>query len=93
MSANYPLNVAVERNPLGRYNVTVTTTGLDRSDVHAIHGIKTQDLADRLADAINAGKALQVQGVLVDANGKSYLNTRARVMGRYLNADLKRLGF
>jgi hypothetical protein len=49
--------------------------------------------ANRLAAAIRAGKAYVPVAVKVDSYGHTYVETRANVLGRTLNADLRRLGF
>lgn len=50
-------------------------------------------LARRLQRAINAGVASPISGIGTDCTGKTYARTTLNVMGKYLNADLKRLGF
>jgi len=54
---------------------------------------KNRKLAERLARAINAQKAHADPVVATDVNGKRYVNARALVWGRRMNADLKRLGY
>ena len=69
---------------------------VDRRDVFGWHLGATTDadaMADRLVRAVNAGRAITVNGVLTDVNHQTYLNTSVHVMGRRLNADLLRLGF
>ena len=70
-----------------------TTLDLDRKELLGWSAGKNAALAKRLVRAIEAGKALTSKGVGTDAYGNTYLITEARVMGRYMNADLKRLGF
>lgn len=55
--------------------------------------VKDMKIASRLAAAINAGVVFPDPKVATDVNGKSYVNADATVLGRVLNADLKRLGF
>lgn len=50
-------------------------------------------LAERLVDAIQAGKVLTGAKVATDVNGRTYWDTSCQVLGRKLNADLRRLGF
>lgn len=51
-------------------------------------------LADRLKAAILAGKVFGPASIKVDVNGKTYVSTSSTaVLGRRMNADLKRLGF
>jgi hypothetical protein len=55
--------------------------------------LKHAALAKRLVRAIEAGKVYAVKGVQTDVYGKSYLVAHSVVLGRTMNADLKRLGF
>ncbi len=50
-------------------------------------------LAARLARAITAGAAYSNLRVCVDVNGNTYACGDTNVLGRRMNADLKRLGF
>lgn len=50
-------------------------------------------LAQRLKKAIEAGAVFKPSGVKTDINGKTYVEAHAGVIGRTLNADLRRLGF
>lgn len=50
-------------------------------------------LAYRLMAAINAQVACVNPFVTYDIYGKSFVESHCKVMGRTLNADLKRLGF
>lgn len=54
---------------------------------------KGMKLAFRLRDAILAGKVFGPGTILHDANNHSYMQASACIMGRTMNADLKRLGF
>lgn len=51
------------------------------------------DLAQRLVRAINAGKACVNPEVKTDINGKTYIAWTSTILGRHMNADLRRLGF
>ena len=67
---------------------------IDRKDVMGFvlskrHGA----LAQRLVRAIEAGRVYTVRTVATDVYGKTFLLTSVNVLGRTLNADLKRLGF
>lgn len=67
---------------------------LDRRDLLAWGvPLHRRDLAERLKRAIEAGAVFSDAKVVEDIDGNSYLLTTARVTGRRLNADLKRLGF
>jgi hypothetical protein len=50
-------------------------------------------LADRLAACVNAQKAFTNAHIDKDVNGKTYVAWTSQVLGRRMNADLKRLGF
>ena len=67
---------------------------LDRTQT-AAWGLKPahKTLAQRLCRAIEAGAALTPIGVRTDIGGQTYLATTGHVMGRYMNADLRRLGY
>ena len=88
------LTAEIVRKPDGTITVEVTTTGLDRAHVHA-WGLRANHgpLAERLARAIRAGAVLTNPVVKTDIHGHTYLSTQSQVLGRNLNADLKRIGF
>lgn len=65
---------------------------VDRKDVYGWVGIKPA-VADRLVAAVNAGKAVTVDGIKTDINGRTYVATTHYVMGRHMDRDLKALGF
>lgn len=50
-------------------------------------------LAQRLKAAIEAGAVYRSVTAAVDVNGSTYARTEGTVLGRTLNADLRRLGF
>lgn len=50
-------------------------------------------LALRLKAALEAGVVYRSATVATDVNGKTYVATQGHILGRTLNADLKRLGF
>lgn len=50
-------------------------------------------LAERLRSAILAGKVFGPATIRTDVNGKTYVSADAFVLGRRMNADLRRLGF
>jgi hypothetical protein len=54
---------------------------------------RTWKLAERLQKAVLAGKAFGPASAKVDIHGASYISGPALIMGRYLNADLKKAGF
>lgn len=78
-----------------RVSVRWTANGperLDRTDGHG-YAVRTRALADRLARAIDAGVVFYDLGIAVDVNGQTYVSSRSHVLGRYANADLRKLGF
>lgn len=66
---------------------------LDRSRTFGISTGSNKRLADRLARAINDGAVFYNPVIKSDVAGNTYVSADRRVMGRYLNADLKRLGY
>src|SRR5262245_15835355 len=50
-------------------------------------------LAQRLMAAIEAGVAVTEPAIVADVNGKTYVEAHSHVLGRTMNADLKRLGY
>lgn len=50
-------------------------------------------LAQRLVRAIDEGAVYTDPKVVKDVNGKTYVQAHCKVMGKYLNAALKRLGY
>jgi hypothetical protein len=71
----------------------VGVIGLDRRGIYAISTGKSRKLAERLVNAVNAGKAFGRATTATDVNGKTYINAPFMFSGRRLNADLKRAGF
>ena len=74
------------------FSVCPVWTGVDRPDSGGWL-VKNRPIALRLAAALIAHKAITVRGILTDVNGKTYVDTQSHVLGRMLNADLRRLGF
>lgn len=57
-------------------------------------GISVQKkLASRLARAMEAGAVFLDPQIKTDINGNTYIEARCMVLGRHVNADLKKLGF
>ncbi len=50
-------------------------------------------LAERMAAALEAGVVLVNQTIKTDVNGRTYVAASSQVLGRKMNADLKRLGY
>lgn len=79
---------------VGAIHVTVTTKVTDRDDVYAwAIPSKQEALASRLARAVRDGAVLTNPVVKTDVNGKTYVSCDSQVLGRRMNADLKRLGY
>jgi len=90
-----------ETDPHVGTHVLVTYTfphaGVDRAAIQSIScgrdNTKARALGRRLCAAITAGVVVKDAKVLTDINGKTYVSFNSAVLGRYLNADLKRLGY
>jgi hypothetical protein len=52
-----------------------------------------RSLVRRLVQAVEADAAFTKPTVLKDAAGKDFVSVQINVLGRYLSADLKKLGF
>jgi hypothetical protein len=74
------------------WHVTPVWAHVDRPDTGGI-SVRGRKLADRLRAAIRDGKAITGDAVLVDVNGRTYVDARHHVLSRMLNADLRRLGY
>lgn len=55
--------------------------------------VRGEKMARRLERALRAGAVYDSPRIATDVNGKTYVEGSAKVMGRYMNADLRRLGF
>jgi hypothetical protein len=55
--------------------------------------VRDKRMARRLEAAIRAGVVYSRTEIRTDVDGNTYVAVTSRVLGRYLNADLKRLGF
>lgn len=66
---------------------------VDRPHTFSISCGKDRKLAARLARAVNAGAVFHDCTVEKDVSGATYVGATSRVLGRILNADLKRLGY
>lgn len=76
-----------------RFVWTDTREPLDRRITHGISTGADRPLANRLAAATEAGVIQSEARVLRDVDDQTYVQSRCAVLGKYLNADLKRLGF
>lgn len=76
-------------------HITVSVRAFDDTrelPTHFSVNVNTDTIADRLVRAIDAGVAYTNPRIVNDPNG-DWVNFDHQVMGRYLNADLTRLGF
>lgn len=76
-------------------NVHADDASLDRTHCAAWSvGPSHRNLAERLKRAVDAGAVLKGGERRTDIHGKTYWSVnQTAVMGRRMNADLKRLGF
>jgi len=76
--------------------ITVSThvvgVEVDRTELMG-YSVGNLALARRLAHAIKAGKVFGPASIATDIAGRTYVRTDACVIGRRMNADLRRLGF
>lgn len=76
----------------GAFVVSPIWNGVDRPNVGGILVLTAKD-AERLKAAYLSGQAFESTEVRTDVNGQTYVGTHSRISGRYLRADLKKLGF
>lgn len=74
------------------YSVHPVWADVDRP-VNGGWSVKDRKTADRLAAALRAGVVIVDPSIKVDVNGQSYVSGAQQVMGKYMNADLKQLGY
>lgn len=77
----------------GTFSADFEYSGVDRP---ITFGILCSSLksANRLRKAALAGKVVDMEAeILTDIEKETYAKHNCRVMGKYLNADLKRLGY
>jgi len=95
-SATVAVAVDGEGRDYLRVAVTWTVAGatLDRPSTGGF-GLKLSHraLAERLVRAINAQAVFANPAIKRDVNGATYISAASRVLGRMINADLRRLGF
>lgn len=74
--------------------VVTEWAGVDRPIAHTFSLTATKiSLAGRLVAAIKAGVVFTNPRVMVDVRGQTYVSHGITVIGRTMDADLKRLGF
>lgn len=95
VSATTPTIVLVELQADDESDFITVWTHWADVDRTATHGFAVPNarLAQRLTDAIWAGAVFYDPEVRTNAAGQTYVDAHSRVLGKYLNADLKRLGF
>jgi len=77
--------------PAGQYTVHPVWRGVDRPDAGG--WLVPKKYVDRLRRAILAGAACPNPVIKTDVDGKTYVHWDLAVMGKYINSDLKKLGF
>lgn len=87
------VRVDLETSSDGSVIVWPVWSNVDRPIGHGMSFGKNKALAARYIAAVMAGKVFSNASIGTDVNGKTYAVAKCNVMGRYLNADLKRLGF
>lgn len=93
MSAPALVDVEIRSDAEG-IHVSPIWQGVDRPNTGGwLLSTKHQALAQRLRQAILAGVVFRSPEIVRDKAGKTYVSQVARVGGRTLNADLRRLGF
>lgn len=76
----------------GHLSVWTVWHGVDRPCTSGM-SVKDRKMAARLTAAIEAGAAVTRGDVLTDVDGRTYVDEHWNVLGRMLNADLRRLGY
>lgn len=89
-----PDRIEIEDKGDGTVTVWPIWNGVDRPKGCGM-GIRANDkaLIGRYVAALRAGVVYSSAKVRTDVNGETYVSTTSKVLGRYLNADLRRLGF
>lgn len=72
--------------------ITIEGVDVDRRDFHG-YACSSLAIARRMADAVNAQRVFYHPAVRTDVNGKTFVHAASHVLGRMMNADLRRLGF
>ena len=65
---------------------------VDRPQTHSFR-LRNKKTAERLVNAINAQAVYADPVIKTDIYGNTYVAATSRVLGKYANADLKRLGY
>jgi hypothetical protein len=86
------VKVVADQDDAGCFSVHPVWAGVDRPDTGGWL-VRGKRIADRLTLAIVAGAAVSPTGITTDRQGRTYVQTRSHVLGRTMNADLRRLGY
>lgn len=93
MTDSAPFIIAVnEVKDADGIHVSPSWHGVDRPDTGG-YAVRNQRTADRLKAAMLAGVVYTDPEVVTDVNGKTFVSASRTVLGRRINADLRRLGF
>lgn len=74
------------------FSVIPVWADVDRPVTYSM-AVKDMKMANRLKAAIEAGVVFRDCQIKADVNGQTYVSNWCNVMGKYLNADLLKLGF
>lgn len=77
---------------LPEFHVDTFWSGVDRPSSHGF-AVPTSALAERLKAAIEAGRVFIDPHVKVDVRGLTYVESASTVHGKWLESDLRDLGF
>lgn len=86
------VGVEVKRTDDDLLSVNPIWADVDRPNVGGWAVRNTRE-ANRLTAALLAGVVYDDPRVRLDNAGRTYVHGAAKVLGRYMNADLRRLGF
>tara|TARA_R110001632_G_scaffold174012_1_gene293504 strand:- start:1156 stop:1455 length:300 start_codon:yes stop_codon:yes gene_type:complete len=86
---NFKPSVQIEGTTV---NVYFDEAGVDRPHTYGIQ-CATRTQVARLKKAIQAGAVFYDFTIAEDVNGKTFVRKSCKVMGRYLNEDLRALGY
>jgi hypothetical protein len=87
----YRIDITSRRPSIG-FTVRPYWTNVDRPEGVG-YAVKDMRTAVRVRDAMAAGVVFADAEIKTDVNGKTYASARSAILGRTLNADLRRLGF
>lgn len=85
-------DVTITPDEPGLFSVRTVWANVDRPDGLG-YVVRGRPLAERLARAITEGAVFYDVRARLDYNGLTFATHRSRVLGRMMNADLRRLGY